>query len=510
MTQRAQDDRKAEACGMTRDETIALLLQCESEGWVARNAAAASGKPYSEVDNIARRAARAHWSAWASKELAKKKALIGAGKWNDRDERKWYRKGVKWGDETLDWLETAVVDFSKCKMFMSGEQVVIQYEHQTEANKTISLDFFNGFGGLAFPGMVILDQSEIDFDISFENTVFHHNASFREVIFRRTAAFQESKFGKQANFESAKFWGEGNFRWTTFLKGAYFSKATFSKQADFYYAKVYGDANFTEAKFSGDALFSSSIFFEGIYFYRANFAGLVDFNHTQISGNAEFEGNTFGQAFFNGAEFGSKGETNFRLVNFNRVAEFNGAIFEGETSFNAIRGGQAFSMSNARFESLPDFTQAHFEEAPRLDNVEVRGTLLSQRQPNNAFTTFGAPPPLLHRLRSALNSHYREIKSSINRRTSKENPRRDMAARWRALKRIAIQGHDTDRELAFFSGEVRSARFAGDWPAPWPIWKPTVWSGFFRFWFGLFYELFSNFGRSILRPFAPPRAPSRS
>lgn len=195
------------------------------------------------------------------------------------------------------------------------------------------------------------------------------------------------------NFESAKFWGEGNFRWTTFLKGAYFSKATFSKQADFYYAEVYGDANFTEAKFSGDALFSSSIFFEGIYFYRANFAGLVDFNHTQISGNAEFEGNTFGQAFFNGAEFGSKGETNFRLVNFNRVAEFNGAIFEGETSFNAVRGEQAFSMSNARFESLPDFTQAHFEEAPRLDNVEVRGILLSQRQLNNAFTTFGAPPP---------------------------------------------------------------------------------------------------------------------
>ncbi len=84
---------------------------------------------------------------------------------------------------------------------------------------------------------------------------------------------------------------------------------------------------------------------------------------------------------------------------------------------------------------------------------------------------------------------------------SKGSEVREVPARWRALKRLAIQGHDIDRELQFFSGEVRSARFAGDWPIPWPIWITPVWSGFFRFWFGLLYELFSDFGRSILRPF---------
>ena len=64
----------------------------------------------------------------------------------------------------------------------------------------------------------------------------------------------------------------------------------------------------------------------------------------------------------------------------------------------------------------------------------------------------------------------------------------------------AILGHDTDRELEFFSGEVRSARFASDWPFPWPIWKASAWGGLLWFWAGLLYQTFSNFGRSLVRP----------
>ncbi len=77
-----------------------------------------------------------------------------------------------------------------------------------------------------------------------------------------------------------------------------------------------------------------------------------------------------------------------------------------------------------------------------------------------------------------------------------------MPARWRALKRLAIQGHDTERELQFFSGEIRSQRFAEHWPLPWPIWKLKPWGGALSFWAGLFYQMFSNFGRSLARPFA--------
>ncbi len=69
------------------------------------------------------------------------------------------------------------------------------------------------------------------------------------------------------------------------------------------------------------------------------------------------------------------------------------------------------------------------------------------------------------------------------------------------MKRLAIEGHDIDRELEFFAGELSSARFASDWPLPWPVLKAAAWGGFFRFWAGLLYQAFSNFGRSLLRPF---------
>jgi hypothetical protein len=76
----------------------------------------------------------------------------------------------------------------------------------------------------------------------------------------------------------------------------------------------------------------------------------------------------------------------------------------------------------------------------------------------------------------------------------------NIPSRWRALKRLAIQGHDTDRELEFHAREVRSQRFAGDWPLPLAFWRGKAWGGFFRFWFGIFYQVASDFGRSILRP----------
>jgi len=53
---------------------------------------------------------------------------------------------------------------------------------------------------------------------------------------------------------------------------------------------------------------------------------------------------------------------------------------------------------------------------------------------------------------------------------------------------MAIQGEDHRSELRFHAHEIRTARFVNDW-----FHHP-------RFWFGVGYELISNFGRSIIRP----------
>ncbi len=77
---------------------------------------------------------------------------------------------------------------------------------------------------------------------------------------------------------------------------------------------------------------------------------------------------------------------------------------------------------------MPDFIQAHFEEAPRLDNVNV------------------APPE--------------------SGTIPTEEEALDLCARWWALKRLAIQAHDIDRELEFNAQEIRAERLASRWPRP--------------------------------------------
>jgi hypothetical protein len=168
-------------------------------------------------------------------------------------------------------------------------------------------------------------------------------------------------------------------------------------------------------------------------------------------------------------------------------------------------GKRTFSLAGARFGSVPDFIQARFEEAPRLDNVVVEGRLLPQQKVEPKEVGKLPRRKRLHRWLLPRSKPYRSVHYNRRRITggiAKDSAFRDMPARWRALKRLAIEGHDTERELQFFSGEMRSARFAGHWPLPWPVWKADVWSGFLSFWAGLLYQILSNFGRSLVRPFA--------
>ncbi len=67
----------------------------------------------------------------------------------------------------------------------------------------------------------------------------------------------------------------------------------------------------------------------------------------------------------------------------------------------------------------------------------------------------------------------------------------DLTARWRALKRLATQAHDYERERYFFAEEVRAARNVRDHPFG---------ANYERYWSGLLYEFFSDFGRSMWRP----------
>jgi hypothetical protein len=210
-----------------------------------------------------------------------------------------------------------------------------------------------------------------------------------------------------------------------------------------------------------------------------------------------------GNVFFDDAHFQQKAD--FQLVAFPMFATFARARFDGVGDFNAIRGERAFDLAEARFKAVPDFIQAHFEEAPRLDHVKVTPRMLVDYPDFVRRKNADGKDVVSCRREQARHTIWRWL--SLPQRFAAGSYRRvtradyNLTARWRSLKRLAIQAHDQDREHEFFAQEIRSARFVTDWPFPKPISEANGWIAFFRFLFGYAYGLLSNYGRSVLLPF---------
>jgi uncharacterized protein YjbI with pentapeptide repeats len=246
-----------------------------------------------------------------------------------------------------------------------------------------------------------------------------------------------------------------NFAGFIFPAAALFDNAVFS-----------GDCCFDGADFSMNASFTRATFMRAS-FQRAAFSGRVVFDiatyeHTALFQNAEFLGDAsfFRVAFLRNAAFDNtvfRGAVVFNSATFMGDAWFDGAKFRGAASFRAIRVEREFTMADAVFKGVPDFIQAHFSEAPRLDSLKVR-------------------------------------------RVTKRRRNRDIPSSWRALQRLAFQGHDTNRELEFHAREIRSERGVDDRPFPRDIRDPKDWAGVPRYYAGWVYQLSSDFGRSLVRP----------
>jgi hypothetical protein len=241
-----------------------------------------------------------------------------------------------------------------------------------------------------------------------------------------------------------------------------------------------GNADFASATFTGDAHFESATFTGNAYFASATFNGDAYFRETRF-----------------------KQKATFNLANFKQYASFASSRFDAEARFNAIRGERGFSLADAVFGAVPDFIQAHFDEAPRLDNVKVRGRWIArqlQREMDGKLLPRREKAKSRREAWGWLALHWAAWMLAWPWsvwRDAKLRVKSGIPARWRSLKRLAIQGHDTERELEYHARELRSQRFVTDWPLPFLFWG---WVGFLRFWFGVLYGAFSDYGRSIFRP----------
>ena len=208
--------------------------------------------------------------------------------------------------------------------------------------------------------------------------------------------------------------------------------------ADFFEAEFGGGAHFKSAEFDGRASFQEATFFRRASFMNTKFKNGANYIDATFLGLTEFHDSEF------------EGAAMFLQCSFKRGVSFIGSSFKKIAMFKAVSGKGFFSVSNVKFSSLPDFTEAHFEEAPLFDDVELKPECFEKSQ--------------AHETKLNLPSH------------------------WRALKRLAIQAHDHERELQFFKGEIIARRGTED--------KLTH----ARFWFGWLYQLLSDFGRSMGKP----------
>ena len=301
------------------------------------------------------------------------------------------------------------------------------------------------------------DFSGHEFKVAdFSGFIFPGPALFRAADFSGDAEFREAAFLGYAGFSEATFSGDAGFRKAAFSGSAGFHKAAFSGYAGFSEAAFKGNAGFSEATFSGDARFRKAAFKGNAWFNKAAFSGDAEFREAAFSDYAGFRGTAFkSYTEFHEANFSKM--ANFIQTDFTGVTSFIRCHFEEYASYRAAQVSRGFSLTQAWFKQAPDFTQARFAEPPELDAIHIE----PQR---------GWPRGLA------------DFKTLLKGDT-------DLAARWRALKRLAVAAHDHDRELLFWKGEVLARRWSVD--KPWHA----------LFYFGLLYDWLSDFGRSVVRPF---------
>jgi hypothetical protein len=545
---------------MTRDETVALFEACEAKRGEARAAALADGKSEYKARDIAHEAAKAHWNAWADSLLAERKTMQASGAW--RSHRNSVGQEEAENIQTQAWLDKAVAEFSRSLFHsraseQSKKPAVENDTTNGESGDSAPLivtvqieDHGIEFSGFNFPGSALFKGTTFQGDASFVGASFHNYAWFESASFLRetsfvnaifqggaffistsfkegawfeganfqdsarftsasfegVASFQGAPFQAGALFANAIFQNDAIFNGSTFQRGAlfagatfqartWFANATFSGDVSFDGAAVKGNASFDGAAFTGNASFVDAAFTGDARFDSTTFFGYARFHFAVFSGYAWFESATFERiASFRSARFASA--STFALCNFRQHVRFQASHFGADASFGAIRGERGFNMAGAVFEVVPDFIQAHFEEAPRLDNLQVGWKLPRLKELDEEERGKLNKRQRWQRHWLEKSPRYRRVAEGAD----KKSDLRNVPARWRALKRLAIQGHDTERELEFHARELRSQRFTEDWPLPLAFWRGRAWAGFFRFVSGCFYEWLSDFGRSLARP----------
>ena len=266
-------------------------------------------------------------------------------------------------------------------------------------------------------------------------TANFHEYSF-EPSFKDTAEAILSGLESKIDFNGFVFPWIARFDYALFKGIADFGYAYFCDIASFDFASFSEKAKFRGTLFEKGGRFEDASFDKGVGFWEATFEGIAHFWRTHFCDWAWFQGVTFGgKAWFGMATFDSS--TSFR------DARFGSTNRSTEADFTGAKADRAFDLTGAIFSKVPTFSQADFKQVPDLDNVD-----------------FPLPGPW-------------------------GKGDKNLISKYRHIRRLAIQGHDYEREYMAFKGELRSRRGNID----------------YKYGLGFWYDLVADSGRSIWRPF---------
>lgn len=295
------------------------------------------------------------------------------------------------------------------------------------------------------------EKSKADFSNADTPHKFKDHIDFSDFIFPGHTEFSGSIFSKFAEFNNCVFCHDTNFTDATFKDFTNFSGAIFKRKATFLVCIFSNISIFTLTNFRQLAFFNNTTFYGKTYFIDSKFFDQVSFTDVTFNSKTNFTGAKFSKnTWFDNSEFNSQ-------------TEFCLAEFFSNADFSSIYSKRSFNFERAKFhKEIPNFIQANFKQAPRLDNL-VLGDNLPPARFINSISTY------IHT---------------------------DIKASYQALKRLAIQAHDHENEQRFWAGELRSDRSLRTEDGSWNL-RPLV----SAFWWGnIAYGCASDHGRSIIRP----------
>jgi hypothetical protein len=322
-----------------------------------------------------------------------------------------------------------------------AEREVLKGEGRWKARKYTDRLMYNAYGEREFgenaESKKWLKEAFCDFsELIFKESGPENQGSETEIIKKTERDFGGLRHSDHyvLNFEGFIFPSDCDFWLSSFLVPVTFSRCVF-----------HGFAGFRKTRFANIVLFNETIFHQAAWFARTLFMSVADYDEAVFMGWARFAGAQFEDpGIFSNTHF--KDGAWFRGCKFSAMALFDSARFEGEADFVATSVEHYFDLRHSVFTEVPAFNQVDFKRAPDFDGVKF-----------------------------SLPVFWRNGQASL-------------VPAYRALRRVAIQGADYEREQMAFKGEIRSKRGTEH------RWYHAA------LWYGLAYDVLSDFGRSMSRP----------